>query len=103
LGVNRTYEPTALRAHRIAPATLDAARAYRHGGARMVALPAAAFTASVLFDVLSLVADGPEQSHGYQRRAADLLRFGISSSLASLGLEVTEYLRAPRRSTGFDP
>jgi hypothetical protein len=62
---------------------------------RIAALPAAAFTASVLFDVLSLVAENAEQSHSYQRRAADLLRLGVGSSLASLGLEMNDYLRAP--------
>lgn len=61
----------------------------------LIALPAAAFTASILFDVLSLVADGPEHVHSYERGAADLLRLGLSSTLATLALELADYLRAP--------
>jgi hypothetical protein len=62
---------------------------------RMVALPGAAFMASILFDVLALFADQPAQVRAYRRGAADLLRFGVSSSLASLTLEVSDYLHAP--------
>jgi len=63
-------------------------------GAGMLTLPAGAFTASVLFDVLSLVADGPEQAHAFQRRAADLLRVGLGTAVSSLALEIADSLRA---------
>jgi hypothetical protein len=65
----------------------------------MIALPSAAFTASILFDVLSLVADDPEHAHSYERGAADLLRLGLSSTLATLALELAEYLRTPGGGT----
>jgi hypothetical protein len=64
-------------------------------GAGMIALPGAAFTASILFDLLSLVAERPAQARAYRRGSADLLRFGVSSSLASLTLEVADYLHTP--------
>lgn len=61
----------------------------------MIALPGAAFAASVLFDLLSLVADHPAQAGAYRRGAADLLQLGLGSSLAAVTLEVADYLHAP--------
>ncbi len=61
----------------------------------MMTLPAGIFTASVLFDVLSLIAESPNQAHSYRRGAADLLRVGVGTALASTAIEVTDYLRAP--------
>jgi uncharacterized membrane protein len=60
---------------------------------------AGAFTASLLFDVLSLIAGGTDQSHAYQRAAADLLRLGSSTSLATAALELADYLHAPQPAT----
>ncbi len=65
----------------------------------MIALPGAAFTASILFDLLSLVAERPVQARAYRRGSADLLRFGVSSCLASLTLEVADYLHSPPEET----
>ncbi len=59
------------------------------------ALPAGAFTASVLFDVLALVAEGPEQAHSYNRRAVELLKVGLGASLATLALAVVDSLNLP--------
>jgi hypothetical protein len=61
----------------------------------VLTLPAGLFTASVLFDLLALIADRPDQARGYQQRAADLLHAGLSSSLSTLALRTVEYLRAP--------
>jgi hypothetical protein len=61
----------------------------------MLTLPAGVFTASVLFDLLALLADHPDQAHTYQQRAADLLRLGLTSSLSTLALRTVDYLRAP--------
>ncbi len=65
----------------------------------MQTLPAGALTASVLFDVLALLAERPDQAQGYRRGAADLLGLGLSGSVAALGLELVDYLRAPADQT----
>jgi hypothetical protein len=57
--------------------------------------PAGAFTASVLLDVLSLVAASPEEADRDERRAADLLRLGVGAALGSVTLELADALRAP--------
>jgi hypothetical protein len=69
----------------------------------LAVVPAAAFTASILFDVLSLVADNREQAHAYQRHAADFMRVGIGSALASNALEAADYLRAQVTDVGGAP
>jgi hypothetical protein len=61
----------------------------------MLTLPAGVLTASVLFDLLALMADTPDGARAYQQRAADLLRFGLSSSLSTLALRAVDDLRAP--------
>ncbi len=52
----------------------------------------------MLFDVLSMCSDNREQAHSYQRGAADLLRVGLGGALASIALEIVDYLRAPAAS-----
>jgi len=64
-------------------------------GVPLKALPVATFAASILFDVLAFVADNREQAHAYQRSAADLLRVGAGSALASVALDVIDALRSP--------
>jgi hypothetical protein len=61
----------------------------------MLTLPAGVFTASVLFDILALIPERPEQARAYEQRAADLLRFGLSSTLSMLALKTVDYLRTP--------
>jgi hypothetical protein len=58
-------------------------------------LPAGAFTASVLLDVLALVAESPDQAQSYVRSAVDSLRIGFGASLAALGWSLIESLKAP--------
>jgi hypothetical protein len=65
----------------------------------MLNVTAGAFTASILFDMLSLVADSPNHADTYERRAADLLRLGLGTALSSVALEITEYLRGPANGT----
>jgi hypothetical protein len=66
----------------------------------MLTLPAGVFTASVLFDMLSLIPERADQADSYERGAAELLRFGLSSTLSSLALRTVDYLRAPASHTG---
>jgi hypothetical protein len=66
----------------------------------MLTLPAGIFTASVLFDILALIPERSEQAHAYEQRAADLLRFGLSSTLSALALKIVDYLRKPARRDG---
>jgi hypothetical protein len=49
----------------------------------------------VLFDLLALIAERPDEARSYEQRAADLLRLGLSSSLSTLALRTVDYLRAP--------
>lgn len=63
----------------------------------MLTLPAGVLTASVLFDLLALIAERPDEARSYEQRAADLLRFGLSGSLSTLALRTVDYLRAPAR------
>ncbi len=66
------------------------------------ALPIGIFTASVLFDVLSLVADSAEHARTYHRRALELLKVGLGASLAALALSVVDSLRVPAGSSVGD-
>lgn len=58
-------------------------------------LPVGAFTASVLMDVLSLVADSPEHARSYTRGAVELLRVGLGASLAALAIGLLDALKIP--------
>lgn len=64
----------------------------------LAALPVGTFTASVLFDVLSLVAESPEQARSYHRGAVELLKAGIGASFAGLALGLLDALRVPAAS-----
>ncbi len=61
----------------------------------VLSAPAGAFTASVLLDVLSLVATSPEEADRDERRAADLLRLGLGTALSAVTLEIADSLRPP--------
>jgi hypothetical protein len=61
----------------------------------LTTIPGGIFTASVLFDLLALIADSPEQARTYRTRATDLLRIGVGSALSSLALEAADFLHAP--------
>lgn len=65
----------------------------------MRTLPAGAFTASLLFDVLALLAERPDQAQGYRRGATDLLGVGVGSAVAALGIELVDYLQVPADET----
>jgi hypothetical protein len=65
----------------------------------MLTVPAGAFAASLLFDMLSLVAATPEQADSYERRAADLLRLAVGNALTSVAIDIADYLRTPPSST----
>jgi hypothetical protein len=65
----------------------------------LLTIPAGVFTASVLFDMLALIPERPEQAQSYKQRAADLLRLGLASSLSALALETVDYLRTPPSRT----
>jgi hypothetical protein len=56
------------------------------------------FTASLLLDVLSLVAETPQRALSYQRDAADLLTSGLNGVLASVALELVDDLLVPATS-----
>ncbi len=56
-------------------------------------LPAGAFTASVLFDVLSLVAENQQQAYTYMDGATNLLKMGLGAALAALGIELVDSLK----------
>jgi hypothetical protein len=66
----------------------------------LTTIPGGIFTASVLFDLLALIADGPEQARTYRTRATDLLRLGVGSALSSLALEAADFLHAPPGQAG---
>jgi hypothetical protein len=66
----------------------------------LTTIPGSIFTASVLFDLLALIADGPGQAQTYRTRATDLLRLGLGGALPSLALEAADFLHAPPGQPG---
>jgi uncharacterized membrane protein len=58
-------------------------------------LPVGTLTASLLLDVMALVAESPGQAETFERNAADVLSLGLGGSLVALALDIIEYLRTP--------
>lgn len=59
------------------------------------AVPVAAFTASLLFDVLSIFAESPDQAHTYNSGAANLAKVGLGAAFVTLALELIDSLDVP--------